>query len=182
MPDLIETVDFKEEIFHTFENVEFSFSAESPPHGTGKLFITTGRAIWICGDPAQPGFKSFDFDIPFITLHAVTRDPTTYPRPCLYCQLNVDDDEEDTESFGECFFSPIEEEEVMNLFDAFCSAAQRNPAEDDDIGGLLGDDDDELIFDVDEVVLGAEQARQLSHLESVFQAPTDGNQDIEMSD
>ena len=36
---------------------------------------------------------AFDFDIPYISLHAISRDTSSFPYPCIYCQL--DEDEED---------------------------------------------------------------------------------------
>jgi hypothetical protein len=178
VPDLIETSDYQEQMYEQFDNVEFAINS-STPEGIGKLFITTARIIWVSNDEKQ--LRAFDFDVPYITLHAVSRDPITYPRPCLYCQLDDGNEDADNDDVGtgECFFVPdtSDADALGKLFEAFCSAAVRNPSEDDDQGdGFIGEDnDDELIFDVNEVTLGAEEARRLGHLESVFQAPDFNN-------
>lgn len=115
-------------------------------------------------------------------MHALTHDVNTYPKPCLYCQLDssseygtADSSEDD---FSECFFVPCsgDENNLLRLFEAFSEAAERNPdpnEEDDDDFFVTGDDD--LIFDADEARLGAEQTRRLEHLESVFVAPSLSN-------
>merc|ERR1711871_1915160 len=99
-PSLVHTEDYVEEMFHCFEGIEFSFKADAPIEGVGKLYITTGRIIWIrvneesnCSSSSSSNekstFKGFDFDIPYIVLHALTHDKGTYNKPCLYCQLDT---------------------------------------------------------------------------------------------
>lgn len=55
--------------------------------------------MWIGSDAAH------DFDAAYVVLHAVTHDTESYPRPCLYCQL--DEEEEDAEQ--EVFFVPSDD-------------------------------------------------------------------------
>mmetsp|Transcript_3030 Transcript_3030/g.4628 ORF Transcript_3030/g.4628 Transcript_3030/m.4628 type:complete len:208 (-) Transcript_3030:93-716(-) len=136
------------------DNVELTFEVETPP-ARGSLFITSRRIVWVSDDAA------YDFDVPFITLHAITHDPESFPRPCLYCQL---DEEEDGPT--EMYLIPAAETELQELFDGFSQAAVLNPDPDCD-----EDDDQGLIYNVDEVELGAEQAARLAHLESVFRLP-----------
>jgi nucleotide-sensitive chloride channel 1A len=168
-----------ESLDYSLENVEVSFSKRQS-RGIATVCITSKRAFLL--------FKNemFEFDPHFIVLHAITRDASSYPKPCLYCQLgygseddgdcdkNVEDG--DSDGNGECidvvpteiFLAPQLESSLKELFDAFSKLALLNPDDDDDDGA---DDDAELVFNVDEVTLGAEQARALAHLESVFIAP-----------
>jgi chloride channel, nucleotide-sensitive, 1A len=81
----------------------------------------------------------YDFDVPYIMLHAITHDPESFPRPCLYCQLDEDEDgpsevylvpprEEDRELEPIIFFKfLISLFAVQTLFDAFSHAAMLNP-------------------------------------------------------
>lgn len=159
-----ETIDF------TLKSVELAFDVDAGPLGSGALFVTSKRVLWI-GDNGS----TCDFDVPYITLHAVSRDPATYPKSCVYCQL---DSEEDSDGLKEMFLVPGEEADVMKLFEALSHAALVNP---DPLEDGEQEGDDELIFDADEVRLGAEQARILDHLESVFVEPNglQGNDDDE---
>ena len=166
-----ETLDYQ------LEKCELSFDASVGAIGTGKLYITSKRLIWL-GESVD---RCFDCDIPFIGLHAVTRDEQSYPKPCIYCQFNIDDDdalygndeeEDDGEEEGEnseMFLVPEKEEDLMKLFDALSHAAMLNPDPEEEGDELEGD----FIYDLSEVELGAEQARALDHLESVFHLPGD---------
>ena len=133
-----------------------------------QLFVTTQRIILV----GEVVFA--DFDVSYITLHAVTRDPASYGKPCLYCQLDCEeDDDDDEETVIDCLMYPKSEmflvpenlTDLKVLFDAFSHAALLNPDPPED-GEEEGDD--ELIYNIDEVTLGVEQSRALSHLESVF--------------
>mmetsp|Transcript_4115 Transcript_4115/g.6177 ORF Transcript_4115/g.6177 Transcript_4115/m.6177 type:complete len:212 (+) Transcript_4115:150-785(+) len=147
--------------------------------GTGTLFVTSRRLIWIkdddpsCTDPNGEEQVAIDIDIPEVILHAITRDPDSYPTPCVYCQLNGSEnfeDEEIEEEDDELFIVPSKDEELTAIFNALSHAAMMNPDPPED-----GEEEghDEFIYNYDEVALGAEQARILDHLESVFVAPTD---------
>ena len=159
---MIETDDFKEELFKTFVNIEFSFSASGSVEGIGTLFITTARIIWM----SDASTLCYDFDVPYIVLHAITHDESTYPKPCLYCQLgSADDNDSDAENFQECYFAPTSELVLNEIFGSFSEAAERNPDDDD---SASAHSEGELIYDLDEVELGAVAAKRLRHLESVF--------------
>jgi nucleotide-sensitive chloride channel 1A len=129
----------------------------------GTLYITTRRFVWIGQDAAH------DFDAGYIVLHAVTHDTESYPFPCLYCQL--DEEDEDTEQ--EVFFVPADEATLQALFQAFSHVAMLNPDMDmdEDEGGMGSN----LIYNLDEVELGAEEARRLAQFESVFVEPSYGD-------
>ena len=221
----------EESILFQLTEVELAFEARNAL-GRGKLYVTTSRIVWIGKELA------FDFDVPFVVLHSITRDTNSYSTPCLYCQLdqfdgewgeNDDDEEEEEEEegekldegaevivedgkdaaggggvgeeelmkdmgkssastgltswtrtrTGEMYLSPLDESHLKAIYDAFSHAALLNP---DPLEDGHEEGDDELIYDIEEVALGAEQARALAHLESVFIAPGEVEDDAEEED
>jgi nucleotide-sensitive chloride channel 1A len=165
-----ETLDFQ------LDHVEFSFSSNAEKmEGKGKLYVTSKRVLWISKE------KAFDFDVPFITLHAVSKDPQTYPKHCIYCQVDIDeadiDNDEDNELVTEFFLVPEEEKDLSSIFDALSHAALVNPDPDEDEDG-----NDDFIFNPDEMILNPDQARVLDHLESVFNVPEEFEQHEEMEE
>jgi len=158
-----ETIDYE------LDDVELSFGATKPVVGNGKLMITSKRVLWI-----GTGESAYDFDVPYIALHAITRDPDSYHKPCIYCQLDCEEDqgeesdEDESEVLDEMFLAPSSEVHLTAMFNALSAAALNNP---DPLEDWEQEGDDELIYNTDEVELGAEQARTLDHLESVFNVP-----------
>jgi hypothetical protein len=157
-----------ESILFTFTDIEFSFSATTPV-GIGSLFVTSQRFVWLSESDA------YDFDVRFVMLHAISKDAATYPKPCVYCQLDVEqcgDEDEDNED-DECYFAPAEEDVLMQIFEAFSQAAQMNPdPEEDEAGGegVMQYSTDDFIYNEEEVQAGA-QAAQLADWESKFLPP-----------
>lgn len=183
-----------ESIIHRFCNIELSFDKENSTKnmGLGTIFVTQSRIIFI-------GAKhSFDFDVRYIVLHAVSRDKESYPKPCLYCQFAHDEEqfyddceengedideecmkeelanEEDIQTIAtsavEMFLVPSNDTDLLQLFNAFSNAALSNP-DPVEPGHEFDDEDDGLIYNIEEVELGAMQARALDHLESIFVEP-----------
>lgn len=168
-----ETIDYR------LENVEIAFKSDKPAIGTGRLYITSKRVLWI-GE-----VHAYDFDVAYIVLHGLTRDEKHFPKPCIYCQVNVEDledsDEEEVEEtkdegvtspptvFDEFFLIPSAETDLENIFRALSHAASINPDpcedEEDDMMS------NELIYNLEEVALGAEQARVLEHLDNILVVP-----------
>ena len=156
-----ESLDFQ------LDGVELSFSSiRESSASKGKLFITSRRLLWL----SSTSDEAFDFDIAFITLHAISRDPSSYPLPCIYCQLDVDEFGDEGDDETEFFLISENESDLKLIFDALSRAAMLNP--DPPVDGEF-DGDDEFIYDLEEVQLGAEQARMLNHLESVFNFPNE---------
>lgn len=73
-------------VFDQHESVHADFPAvtlafrRNEPEGTGHLFFTTKRVIWLEDQEGseESERKVFDFDIPFITLHAISKDPSNW--------------------------------------------------------------------------------------------------------
>ena len=210
-------MDDDETLEFTMKGLEVAFSGSHPVDTNATIFITTKRVVLHLTNDS-----SYDFDPQYIMLHAITRDSSSYPKPCLYCQLdydncdeyegvfdgdndgddndgdngndnddlNNDDDDaneemkvnkrpktipdgDNDEPKGEMFIVPADESELMSLFDAFSRVALLNPDNGDDDDDDDDGDDNGLIYNVDEVELGAVQARNLARFESVFQCPED---------
>ncbi|KAK8933611.1 Chloride conductance regulatory protein ICln [Platanthera zijinensis] len=53
------------------------------PESPGTLFISTKRVIWLSDTERDKGYA---VDFLSVSLHAVSRDPETYPSPCIYTQ------------------------------------------------------------------------------------------------
>eukprot|EP00729_Bicosta_minor_P023126 gene23126-26094_t len=71
--------------------VVFEEGAEVPEHsGLGSLFITESVLAWW----NQETGKGFEVQYPAIVLHAISRDTSNFPHPCLYCQLELNGEEE----------------------------------------------------------------------------------------
>lgn len=168
-----------ENVIYTLDKVGVAFRSEDVIIEELRLFVTSSRII-IIGDCIAA-----DFDVSYVTLHAVTRDPASYAKPCLYCQLDFEDEEDDDEQVeclmhpkSEMFLVPENLSDLKAMFDAFSQAALMNPDPPED-GEEEGDD--ELIYNHNEVALGAEQARVLCHLETVFHVTEDQRVEDDLS-
>jgi len=186
-----------EAVEKVFERVELAFHISKIESSLVTLYVTNQRLMLLVED--NPGVV-YDFDPQYIVLHAVTRDVACYPKPCIYCQLDNyndfsdnndddgdydDDDANDDTNEKKCskkaavdyslnpsemFLVPSDEADVTTLFDALSRLAFLNPDSLQD-GEFEGDSN--LIYNLDDVTLDAEQARALEHLESVFHVPGD---------
>ena len=163
----------EETILFTFPRIEFAFKA-SENKGKGILYVTSARFLWLSDT------ESIDLDVPFVMLHAVSKDTGTYPKPCIYCQLDVDvreDEDEDDAEPSECFLAPEDDDILMSIFDAFSQAAQMNPdpeEEEEEGEGIFQYGTDDFIYNEDEVNEGVQQAK-LAEWESKLIVPSNSN-------
>jgi nucleotide-sensitive chloride channel 1A len=120
--------------------------------GEGELVITTRHVIWLSSADGEKGYK---VDFPTISLHAISRDPASFPMPCVYCQLDIEQEcmmldggpgggdaegqgaEEDvavdeTSGVSEARFVPSAEGELEAIFKVFCDCALLNPSDDEE--------------------------------------------------
>lgn len=75
-------LDDEETLNHTIQHIALTFSAEEAPI-IGTLFVTSRRFVWLSEETA------YDFDVQYIALHAISNDPASYEKPCLYCQVII---------------------------------------------------------------------------------------------
>ncbi|XP_073293003.1 chloride conductance regulatory protein ICln-like isoform X3 [Primulina huaijiensis] len=85
--------DNGEELMHMQPGVSIVLG-NRPPEFPGTLYISTKRVVWLSDTDRAKGYA---VDIVSVSLHAVSRDPETYPSPCIYAQIEngVEDDEMD---------------------------------------------------------------------------------------
>lgn len=102
--------------------------------GVGELRVTSRRILWDrqTSLAAEGALASFSVNVSCIALHAVSRDPDTFPRPCLYAQLLLDDLPSATGQPAELYFAPADPDALTPLFNAFSRAAALNPDDEDD--------------------------------------------------
>ena len=120
-----------EEMLAKIDQVELSFSPADAPEeaaqavddpatataavegvviGVGCVQVTSKRVLW----SQHEGDKVLDMCVAKIALHAITQDPAHYPRPSLYCQLDLPDaweeeekeEEEEEEEEGGAWYQP----------------------------------------------------------------------------
>eukprot|EP00439_Symbiodinium_sp_Y106_P043440 s2875_g5.t1 len=105
--------------------------------GEGVLHLTTKRLVWLGG----PGCA---IDYPFITMHAVSRDQSAWPDPCLYCQLREEEAEEEEEdaNIPELRFVPAEPAHLQEMFHVFSEMSALNPDPYDEQGDDSGSEPD----------------------------------------
>lgn len=118
-------------------------AADGEGEGEGELVITTRNVMWLSSADGGQGYK---VDFPTISLHAISRDPASFPMPCVYCQLDIEqecmmqegqaaeEDEEvgETSGVSEARFVPAAETELEAIFKVFCDCALLNPSDDED--------------------------------------------------
>ncbi|KDO35107.1 hypothetical protein SPRG_01174 [Saprolegnia parasitica CBS 223.65] len=151
-----------ESILSVFPSIRMFFSeydeedeASVVAKGAGNLVVTTKRVVWITSQPgmAEVGYA---WDMRYLSLHAISRDTSSFPEPCLYCHLDVEDDVQEVR------FVPDDSSKTLQaMFDAFSASAALNPDDDED------DEEGEWIYNEDEVEAGA-QMDIAAHLDSIL--------------
>ncbi|KAI0516067.1 hypothetical protein KFK09_008739 [Dendrobium nobile] len=143
-----------EELMHVQPGVTIALGRLSP-ESPGTLYISNRRVIWLSDTDRDKGYA---VDFLSISLHAVSRDPETYPSPCIYTQIEVEDakDDEfeglDAECPDETYLSKITEMRLVphdpnqldTLFDIFCQCVELNPepleGDDEENSWIFGED------------------------------------------
>jgi len=116
-----------EEITHTENATKFFLG--SSDEGMGTLHLTTKHVIWLSSTDEARGYS---FNYQMISLHAISRDPEAFPEPCLYCQLDVQNEEEEA---AEMRFVPAVGDNLQPLFEVFSEMAALNPDEGEESEG-----------------------------------------------
>uniref|UniRef100_A0A8C3MC28 Methylosome subunit pICln n=1 Tax=Geospiza parvula TaxID=87175 RepID=A0A8C3MC28_GEOPR len=123
--------------------------------GSGTLYIAESRLSWL--DSSGVGFS---LDYPTISLHAVSRDLSAYPREHLYVMVNAkfeeetkeapmtegegDDSDDDVEPIAEFRFVPSNKSALEAMFSAMCEcqALHPDPEDEDSDNDYEGDEYD----------------------------------------
>ncbi|GAQ85444.1 hypothetical protein KFL_002350190 [Klebsormidium nitens] len=176
--------DNGEELRYSQPNVAIALG-EGRQEEIGTLHITTRRLIWF--SQSDQG-RNYAVDFPSLILHAISRNPEAYPRPCIYTQIDSgvekeEDSEEDVDghseggitdlsSVSEMRLIPEDASVLDHLFSVMSECAELNPdpeAEDEDEEG-------EFFYDEDEVRGDESRAAALDHFDSLLQAPQQGDE------
>ncbi|XP_066216795.1 methylosome subunit pICln isoform X3 [Saccopteryx leptura] len=121
--------------------------------GTGTLYIAESRLSWLDGSGL-----GFSLEYPTISLHAVSRDLTAYPREHLYVMVNAkfgeeskesdadeeeEDSDDDIEPIAEFRFVPSDKSALEAMFTAMCECQALHPdPEDEDSDDYDGEEYD----------------------------------------
>uniref|UniRef100_A0A8C3R8S4 Methylosome subunit pICln n=2 Tax=Passeriformes TaxID=9126 RepID=A0A8C3R8S4_9PASS len=111
--------------------------------GTGTLYIAESRLSWL-----ENSGVGFSLDYPTISLHAVSRDLSAFPRDHLYVMVNAkfeeetkeapmteggeDDSDDDVEPIAEFRFVPGDKSALEAMFSAMCECQALHPDPDDE--------------------------------------------------
>ncbi|KAI8467187.1 MAG: regulator of volume decrease after cellular swelling-domain-containing protein [Monoraphidium minutum] len=171
-----------EEVSAAFGDVEVAIGDEGLSLGKGTCYVTTRRIIWLAtaaAAGAPPRRLALRF--PQIIMHAVSNDAGSFPRACVYLQLDegsVDGDaptgvgggagaaggsgsgeeggDEGEEGVSaELRLVPGDAEAVEALFKAMCDCSALNPDSDNEDDGQA-----ELFFDEAEALAGLPAAER----------------------
>ncbi|XP_010276739.1 PREDICTED: chloride conductance regulatory protein ICln [Nelumbo nucifera] len=134
--------DNGEELMHVQPGVAIVLGNRAP-ESVGTLYITTKQVVWLSDVEKERGYA---VNFLSVSLHAVSRDPEAYPSPCIYTQIETeDDDDEDSEgSDSECNtldlskitemrLVPSDPSQLDSLFNIFCECAELNPDPNEEI-------------------------------------------------
>eukprot|EP01101_Sappina_pedata_P001630 TRINITY_DN11710_c0_g1_i1.p1 TRINITY_DN11710_c0_g1~~TRINITY_DN11710_c0_g1_i1.p1 ORF type:complete len:179 (+),score=57.47 TRINITY_DN11710_c0_g1_i1:51-539(+) len=142
----------EESILHATQNVILSFNSQTPQgFGLGSLYITTQNVIWLSQQDPQLGYS---MDYYFISLHAIARSPGTFSSPCIYCHLDISEDQSEETPITEAFLAPQDPSTLDEIYGAMSHGASLNPdpveeGEGDFFYGGEEDEIDEAVFQND---------------------------------
>jgi len=146
---------------------------QSQNFGTGTLYITEGCVRWISNEG-----QGLTLTYPSISLHAVSRDTSSFPHECLYLMVDSEDDANEGSGAGgdasdseeeaggpfEVRFVPQDKGTLDLLYKSMCDCQMLHPDPEDaqsDEGDYYGDEED-----IEN--LTPEGQAQLERLENIF--------------
>eukprot|EP01116_Phalansterium_solitarium_P001165 TRINITY_DN10946_c0_g1_i1.p1 TRINITY_DN10946_c0_g1~~TRINITY_DN10946_c0_g1_i1.p1 ORF type:complete len:209 (+),score=47.22 TRINITY_DN10946_c0_g1_i1:28-627(+) len=136
-------LDEATESFHFSQPKVALYFNPDKSEGTGSLYLTTKRVVWLDDADAAAGFS-----IPFRTIicHAIARGGTFehFQSPSIYCQLESTD-------LYEARFVPEDSNALDTMFKAFSECASMNP-------DPIEEDEGDFFYDADEVAMNVDAA------------------------
>ncbi|KAL8161784.1 hypothetical protein V2J09_013273 [Rumex salicifolius] len=154
--------DDGEVLMHVQEGVGIVLGSR-PSESSGTLFISSRQVVWVSDLDRN---KSYAVDFLSISLHAVSRHPEAYPSPCIYAQIDTEDDENESEgSDSEAHIGTLDLSNVKEIrlvpsdpTQFFCECAELNPEP-----VIMEEEEHEWIFSADQL-----QADEIGEEESVW--------------
>uniref|UniRef100_A0A3B4THX2 Methylosome subunit pICln n=1 Tax=Seriola dumerili TaxID=41447 RepID=A0A3B4THX2_SERDU len=97
--------------------------------GCGTLYVAETRLSWFDGSG-----MGFSLEYPTISLHAISRDISTYPQEHLYVMVNgkLSGDDDDDGTITEIRFVPGDKAALESMFSAMCECQALHPDPEDD--------------------------------------------------
>ena len=90
-----ELTEEDETLLHRQAHTQLYFDLQHS-EGTGTLYITTKRVIWLDADTQRPD-HGYSIDYHSILMHAISRDQQVFEQSAIYCQLDQAADDDDDE-------------------------------------------------------------------------------------
>lgn len=106
-----------------FSQSDISLTSDQDDVGIGELTVTSQRILWRRTDDES----CLSIEVTRVLLHAISRDLSTFPKPCIYAQLQIDE-----ENTADLYLSPADPDTLSAIFDAFSKAAALNPDDEED--------------------------------------------------
>mmetsp|Transcript_15568 Transcript_15568/g.18737 ORF Transcript_15568/g.18737 Transcript_15568/m.18737 type:complete len:219 (-) Transcript_15568:161-817(-) len=164
----------EEELKHVQPSVSWVVGNDVLCEDEGSLYITTRRVVWLSNvDQA----KGYCVTYLAMTMHAISRDPQAYPKPCIYTQIEdggaCDGDDDEDISITELRIVPSDASSLDEIFRALCDCAAMNF--DPDAEGDH-EDEGEFYYNEEEVLSGAgadDRAALLDHFDAMLQVRSD---------
>ncbi|CAI9716797.1 methylosome subunit pICln-like [Octopus vulgaris] len=137
--------------------------------GLGKLYVAESRLSWV----GYEDNKGFSIEYPAISVHGVSKDQSSFPRPCIYMIINclLDDDDtnnenqsedDDDDDLTEIHLVPQDSGTLNLIFQTLSTCSALHPDENQLIDSEFEDVDEE--DETDEIVDYEESANSLSNL------------------
>lgn len=133
--------------------------------GKGTLYIAESRLSWISSSG-----NGFSLEYPQISLHAVSRDLTSYPQECLFLMLDNSEsdceevDESEDSKIDELRFIPDDKGMLDAMFHAMSACQTLHPDPNNSFSEEEEEIDDEGIENDDDVVIMEETDSQMANL------------------
>eukprot|EP00049_Salpingoeca_infusionum_P019118 m.360314 g.360314 ORF g.360314 m.360314 type:complete len:217 (+) comp18966_c0_seq1:84-734(+) len=135
MERITQLVDDGDEILGQFADTKAFVAAEEQP-GPGVLSLSSSSITWWNELGAQ-GFTVNYYDL---VIHAISRTTSSFPEPCIYCQVDpgYDADEEEDGELIEIRFVLADQQELETVYETICQGQELNPDpdSDEDAGGV----------------------------------------------
>ncbi|CAH1781601.1 unnamed protein product [Owenia fusiformis] len=175
-------------IVHQEENC--SSQVDDHNFGNGTLFITENQVSWLSAEGT-----GFSLDYEQISLHAVSRDTTTFPEECLYLMIDgkltddresgedAEDDDDDESATTDVRFIPQNKETLDTMYRNMCECQALHPDPEDVSSGdeELGEEEEGMEEPGEDGDVGHEPFT--GSLEGFYTAENigDGDGDIQLS-
>jgi len=150
--------------------------------GNGVLYVAESRLSWRAVDGT-----GFSLEYPAISIHAVSKDTSSFPHECVYLMVDGDigqgdgtnsgsdssGDDENSTKVSEIRFVPEDSSALDLIYRAMCDCQVLHPDQNDSLSDA-GEDDEEGFYEDDEEDLTPQGEDMLHRMEAMLAAGDDG--------